>query len=315
MDALTEMVAIEKRGAIALILVDNPPVNALSHGVRLGLLKGFEEAAADDSVKGVVLACRGRTFIAGADITEFGKPGKTPGLEEPQVAMEDCPKPVVAAIHGTALGGGLEIAMCAHYRVGAPAARYGQPEVKLGLNPGSGRHAAAAAGDGGAQGAGDVRDRRPDRLGRGAGDGPDRQDHRGRPDRRGDRLRGGAGCGGAPLKKIRDRDEKIDEARADRSVFDAFRKQIARKTRNFEAPAKNVDLIEATLDVSFDEGIKQEQEAFQTLMAGRQSEAQRYYFFSEREAAKVPDIPRETPLRDVKSVGFWAPARWVAVSR
>ena len=138
MVAITDMVSLEQRGDIALVLIDNPPVNALSHGVRLGLLKAFEQVADDDAVKGVVLACRGRTFIAGADITEFGKPPKAPGLAEPQAAMEDCPKPVVAAIHGTALGGGLEVAMCAHYRVGAPAAQYGQPEVKLGLVPGAG---------------------------------------------------------------------------------------------------------------------------------------------------------------------------------
>ncbi|PZC43461.1 MAG: 3-hydroxyacyl-CoA dehydrogenase [Chloroflexi bacterium] len=304
MVALTEMVALEQRGDIALILVDNPPVNALSHGVRLGLLKGFEQVAADDSVKGVVLACRGRTFIAGADITEFGKPAKTPGLEEPQVAMENCPKPVVAAIHGTALGGGLEIAMCAHYRVGAPAARYGQPEVKLGLIPGAGGTQRLPRVTGVAKAL--------EMCAIGDPIGSEEALATGLIDKiiEGDLIDGAVAyaeelvAAAAPLKKIRDRDEKIDEARADRSVFDAFRKRIARKTRNFEAPAKNVDLIEATLDVSFDEGIKQEQAAFQTLMAGRQSEAQRYYFFSEREAAKVPDIPRETPLRDVKSVGI-----------
>ena len=304
MVALTDMVAMEKRGAIALILVDNPPVNALSHGVRLGLLKGFEEAAADDSVKGVVLACRGRTFIAGADITEFGKPPKAPGMEEPQAAMEDCPKPVVAAIHGTALGGGLEIAMCAHYRVGAPAAKYGQPEVKLGLVPGAGGTQRLPRVTGVAKAL--------EMCAIGDPIGSEEALATGLIDRivEGDLTDGAIAyaeelvAAGAPLKKIRDRDEKIDEARADRSVFDAFRKQIARKTRNFEAPAKNVDLIEATLDVSFDEGIKQEQDAFQALMAGRQSQAQRYYFFSEREAAKVPDIPRETPLRDVKTVGI-----------
>ena len=304
MVALTDMVAMEKRGAIALILVDNPPVNALSHGVRLGLLKGFEEAAADDSVKGVVLACRGRTFIAGADITEFGKPPTAPGMEEPQAAMEDCPKPVVAAIHGTALGGGLEIAMCAHYRVGAPAAKYGQPEVKLGLVPGAGGTQRLPRVTGVAKAL--------EMCAIGDPIGSEEALATGLIDRivEGDLTDGAIAyaeelvAAGAPLKKIRDRDEKIDEARADRSVFDAFRKQIARKTRNFEAPAKNVDLIEATLDVSFDEGIKQEQDAFQALMAGRQSQAQRYYFFSEREAAKVPDIPRETPLRDVKTVGI-----------
>ena len=304
MVAITEMVELEMRGDIALVLVDNPPVNALSQGVREGLLKAFAQVGGDDAVKGVVLACRGRTFIAGADITEFGKPLKPPGLSEPQLAMEDCPKPVVAAIHGTALGGGLEIAMCAHYRVGAPDARYGQPEVKLGLVPGAGGTQRLPRVTG-------VR-KALEMCAIGNPIGSQEALEAGLIDEiiEGDLVAGAVAFAerlvaeGAPLTKIRDRTEKIDEARANRGVFEAFRKEIARKTRRFEAPAKNVDLIEATLDLSFDEGLKREGEVFQGLMSGRQSEAQRYYFFSEREAAKVPDIPRDTPLREVKTVGI-----------
>ena len=304
MVAITDMVSLEQRGDIALVLIDNPPVNALSHGVRLGLLKAFEQVAGDDAVTGVVLACRGRTFIAGADITEFGKPPKAPGLVEPQTAIEDCPKPVVAAIHGTALGGGLEVAMCAHYRVGAPAAQYGQPEVKLGLVPGAGGTQRLPRVTGVAKAL--------EMCAIGDPIGSQEALAAGLIDAiiEGDLVDGAVAfaeqlvAGGAPLNKIRDRDEKIDEARANRAVFDGFRKQIARKTRNFHAPAKNVDLIEAALDVPFDEALERERDVFERLMAGRQSQAQRYYFFSERQAAKVPDLPRDTALRAVKSVGI-----------
>ena len=304
MAAITDMVSLEQRGDIALVLIDNPPVNALSHGVRLGLLKAFEQVAGDDAVKGVVLACRGRTFIAGADITEFGKPPKAPGLQEPQTAIEDCPKPVVAAIHGTALGGGLEVAMCAHYRVGDPAAQYGQPEVKLGLLPGAGGTQRLPRVTGVAKAL--------EMCAIGDPIGSQEALAAGLIDAiiEGDLIDGAVAFAeqlvaeGAPLKKIRDRDEKIEEARANRAVFDDFRKSIARKTRNFHAPAKNVDLIEAALDTPFDEALKQEREVFEELMAGRQSQAQRYYFFAERQAAKVPDLPRGTALREVKTVGI-----------
>ena len=138
MAAVSESVSIESHGAVAVITIDNPPVNALSHHVRTGIADGMQAAIADDSVSAIVLICTGRTFIAGADITEFGKAPQGKTLAEAQAAMEDSPKPVIAAIHGTALGGGLETAMAAHYRVGVAGAKFGLPEVKLGLLPGAG---------------------------------------------------------------------------------------------------------------------------------------------------------------------------------
>ena len=138
MTELTQSVRLDRDGEIAVITIDNPPVNALSFHVRQGIYDGMNAAAADDSVKAVVLICAGRTFIAGADITEFSKPPVPPSLQGAQDAMENCTKPVVAAVHGTALGGGLEVAMCAHFRVSAPSAKFGLPEVKLGLLPGAG---------------------------------------------------------------------------------------------------------------------------------------------------------------------------------
>ena len=143
MNALTQSVRLDLHDAegqptVAVITVDNPPVNALSFHVRQGILDGVSAAVADPAVTAIVLICAGRTFIAGADITEFAKPPQPPSLQGAQAAMENCPKPVIAAIHGTALGGGLEVAMCAHFRVAVPTARFGLPEVKLGLLPGAG---------------------------------------------------------------------------------------------------------------------------------------------------------------------------------
>ena len=302
MTPLTDMVDYEVRGEVALIVIDNPPVNALSHGVRAGMVEGLARAAADDDVAAVLLVCKGRTFIAGADITEFGKPMKAPGLNEAIEAMEHFSKPVVAAIHGTALGGGLETAMACHYRVGVASARFGQPEVKLGLLPGAGGtqrlprlvgykkalEMCAVGNPIGAQEAleGGLIDEIAD-----------------------DVFEGGVAFAEKviaeqrPLKKIRDLEEKVNEARANRQLFDDFRRRIGRRTRGFDAPEANVRAIEAGLDMSFDDALDYERRLFADLMAGKQSIAQRYYFFAEREAAKVPDVPRDTRMRKIEKVG------------
>ncbi len=136
--AITQSVSLERRGRVAVLTVDNPPVNALSHHVRVGLRDGLRQAAADPAAAAIVIACAGRTFIAGADITEFGQPPREPVLWEVLEVIEGSPRPVVAAIHGTALGGGLEVALACHWRVGVRTARLGLPEVKLGLLPGAG---------------------------------------------------------------------------------------------------------------------------------------------------------------------------------
>ena len=138
MTKITESVDLDRRGRVAVLTVNNPPVNALSHHVRQGLHDGLMQAGADAAVQAIVIVCAGRTFIAGADITEFGKPPTEPWLHAVLDLIENCPKPVVAAIHGTALGGGLEVTLACHYRVGVKGARFGLPEVKLGLLPGAG---------------------------------------------------------------------------------------------------------------------------------------------------------------------------------
>src|SRR5690348_974130 len=138
MSAINQVTDFSRDGEIGVITLNSPPVNALSFNVRDGLFEGFKAAIADPAIKAIVLICEGRTFIAGADISEFGGASKGASLFDVQNMMEESPKPVVAAIHGTALGGGLEVALCAHYRVAVPSARCGLPEVNLGLLPGAG---------------------------------------------------------------------------------------------------------------------------------------------------------------------------------
>ena len=300
---LSPMATLEKHGAVAVIAIDNPPVNALSLGVRQGILEGVKQAEADDEIEAIVLACKGRTFIAGADITEFGKPPQSPSLWDAMEAIENSSKPVVAAIHGTALGGGLETALVCHYRVCDGGARFGLPEVKLGLLPGAG----------GTQ-------RLPRVVGvpkalemvtSGKMIGSKEALAEGLVDMcvDGDLLSGAIDFANQvvsddkPLVKIRDQNEKIEAARANPEIFDEFRRKIARKTRNFEAPEANIQCIEAAVNLPFDEGLARERELFGKLMSGSQSAAQRYYFFAEREAAKVPDIDKSTPRREIESVG------------
>ena len=304
MTAITDMVDLEKRGSVALLVVDNPPVNALSQGVRQGLVDGLAATNADDEVEAVVLVCKGRTFIAGADITEFGKPPQPPSLFEAINGLEDGPKPTIAAIHGTALGGGFEVALSCHYRVAVPSARFGFPEVKLGLLPGAG----------GTQ-----------RLPRLVG--PERALEvvtSGNMFSTAEALESGAIdkiiegdltesavefaeqviADRAPLKKIRDLNDKVEAARGKPEIFAEFRRKIARKSRNFEAPELNIQCIEAAVNLPFDEGIAKERELFGKLVGGQQSAAQRYYFFAERQANKIPDVPKDTPQKTIESCGI-----------
>ena len=305
---LSQSVRLERDGDVALVIVNNPPVNALSWHVRQGLFDGMTQAV-ESGAKSIVVICDGRTFIAGADISEFGgNVPKAAGLQEVQAAMEDAPVPVIAAIHGTALGGGLEVALCAHYRVSVASAKFGLPEVNLGLLPGAGgtqrlprlvgvpkalemmttgRHVSSAE----AQAGGLV-----DEVIAGNGL---------------DELRAAAVAfankavaENLPLVRVRDRDDKVAEAKGNDQLFADFRKSIARKTRGFLAPEYNIQCIEAAANLPFGEGLKVEGKLFMELMTGPQSGAQRYYFFAERAANKIPDIAKDTPLIDVQKVGI-----------
>ena len=300
---ISESVTLETTDGIAVISVNNPPVNALSHHVRTGVGEAVNAAVADADVTGIVLICEGRTFVAGADITEFGKPPQGMGLNVVQAAMEDSPKPVVAAIHGTALGGGLELAMTAHYRVGVESAQFGLPEVKLGLLPGAGGTQRLPRVTG--------VEKALQMMTSGDFIGSAEALECGLIDEIVNDLREGAidftkrtVAEGKPLVRIRDRDDKVAEARDNPQVFADFRASIARKTRGFLAPEYNIQCIEAAVNQPFDEGMQTERKLFGELMTGTQSAAQRYYFFAEREAAKIPDVPRDTEQLDIQSCGI-----------
>src|SRR2546421_10093394 len=300
MTAITPSVDLDRRGRIAVLTINNPPVNALSQHVRQGLRAGLTGAIADATVGAIVITCAGRTFIAGADITEFGKPPREPGLHEVLDLIEGSPKPVVAAVHGTALGGGLEVALACHDRVGVKDARFGLPEVKLGLLPGAG----------GTQ-------RLPRVVGvekalsmMVSGDpiGADEALTHGLIDEIAEGDLTAAGVAFAekvlaekrPLKKIRDLDDKLAAVRGTPEVFANFRKSVARPTRGFKAPENIVKAVEAAVSLPFDAGLKRERELFLELMNSPESKAQRYFFFAEREAAKIPDVPADTPVREIK---------------
>lgn len=301
---MSEVVKVERRDAVAIVIVNSPPVNALSAAVRKGIADGVKSAEADASVKAIVIACAGRTFIAGADITEFGKPPQSPSLHEVIEVIENSSKPVVAAIHGTALGGGLELALGAHFRVATKDAKLGLPEVKLGLLPGAG----------GTQ-----------RLPRAVG--PElavKMIVGGDPIGAADALKNGLidevvdgdpAVGGEafarkvlaekrPLRKLRDDDSKLAAAKADKSIFTNAAAAANKRNRGLEAPLAAAEAVSHSLDQPFDQALKSERDLFMKLMNGDQSKAQRYAFFSEREAAKVSGVPEGTKPRDVKQVAI-----------
>jgi 3-hydroxyacyl-CoA dehydrogenase len=304
--AAAEAVAdLKVEGDVAILTLNSPPVNALSQPVRAGILEGVRAAVANPAVKSVVLICEGRTFIAGADITEFGKPPREPGLKEAQDAIENSPKPVVAAIHGTALGGGLEVALCCHYRVAVPSAKCGLPEVNLGLLPGAGGTQRLPRIVGAAKAL--------EMMTSGQHVGAAQCLEMGLVDEivpEGE-LRAGAialarriVAENRPLKKVRESDEKMVAARGKPEIFAEFRKANARKFRGFLAPEYNIRCVEAAVNLPFDEGMKVERQLFMELMSGTQSAAQRYVFFAERQVWKIPDVPEDTPLVPVRKVGM-----------
>ena len=305
MTAINGVTDVTVENGVAVLTLDSPPVNALSAEVRDGLALGIAAAVADPAAKSIVLICAGRTFIAGADITEFGKPPRGASLHRVQIDMENCPKPIVAAIHGTALGGGLEVALACHYRIAVPSAKCGLPEVKLGLLPGAGGTQRLPRLVGPEIALGMVTSGMP--VGAKAALGMGLIDELA-PE---GGLRDAAVAfaqrvvaEGRPLVKARDRNDKVEAARPGAAaMFADFRARNAKSFRGFEAPEANIKCIEAAVDLPFDEGMKVERDLFVPLMDGLQSQAQRYVFFAERQAAKIADLPDDTPLLPVASVG------------
>jgi 3-hydroxyacyl-CoA dehydrogenase len=267
---------------LAWILVDNPPVNAASQPVRAGIAAALEDAVADPAVGAVVLACEGSTFVAGADIREFGKPPVPPLLPDLLRAVEASPKPVVAALHGTALGGGFELAMACHARVAAPGAAVGLPEVKLGLIPGAGGTqrlprlvGALAALDMITSGR---TVKAPEALSLGIVDAV------AKGDLRAEAAALARGLAGTPPRRTLDR----TVAPVDPAVFDAAVAKVAARARGQVAPLRAADAVRLSFSAPADEGLARERAIFLDLVGSPQSAALRHLFFAEREAARVP---------------------------
>ena len=304
MTSINDVTTIEKDGNISIITLNSPPVNALSAPVREGLHKGITEARNDGETEAIVIICEGRTFIAGADISEFGKEPKGPSLFEVQEFIEDSNKPVIAAIHGTALGGGLEVALTCHYRIAVPSAKCGLPEVNLGLLPGaggtqrlprvvgvekalqmvtSGQHVSAKQC-----------------LEMGLVDELSNEDSL-----KEDSINFAKKIvsENRPLVKISEMNDKVEAARGNENIFKDFRASIAKRARGFLAPEYNIQCIEAAVNKPFHEGKDIETKLFMELIAGNQSAAQRYVFFAQRQVAKIPDIEPDTEIKPFASVG------------
>ena len=295
----------EKKDDVALLTVDNPPVNPLSSGVRQGLHDGVSQALADDAVKAIVLTGAGRAFIAGADISEFGAAAtQGPGLHEVLTMMENSTKPIVAAINGTAFGGGLEVALCCDYRVAAPKAPVGLPEVKLGLLPGAGGTQRLPRLIGAEKALQFILsgDPIPAPQAKALGIVDEVVD--------GDIVEGGIAyarkvvADGGKLRKIRDEAGKVEADRDNQEVFAEARKNAARRMRGRFAPEMIIQCVEAAVNLGdFDAGMKVEQENFRKCLEHPQREALIHVFFSEREVAKIPDVPKDTPVKDIRTAG------------
>ncbi len=302
---INDVAKLSRQGEIAVLALDSPPVNALSARLRDGIKGGIDQAVADPEVRAVVLICRGKTFVAGDDITEFGKPRTGTPLPDLIELIENSPKPVVAAIHGTALGGGLELALGCQYRVAVPSAKVGLPEVKLGLIPGAGGTqrlprlvgaqkalelitAGAQVAAPAAQGLGVI----------------DKVVAEGELEAEAIAFARGLLTSGQSHPRVRDREDKIGPDRGHPEIFADFRKANARAFRGFLAPEYCIRAIEAAVNRPFDEALTYERSLFMELVAGSQSAAQRHVFFAERQVWKIPDIGDDTPTIPVNRVGI-----------
>ncbi len=296
---MSGLVQLTKSGDVALITINNPPVNALSPGVPEGIGEAIEQIEKDGSVVAAVLIGGGRTFVAGADIKEFGKMTsgqgrRGPGLLPLLLKIEDCSKPVVMAIHGTAFGGGLELAMAGHYRVATPDAQIGQPEVKLGIIPGAGGTQRLPRLAGVAAAVEMCAEGKPVPSAQGL--------KLGIIDRviDADLLAGAIAfardVAGKRARKTRERNEKLGTPEKNALIFAAARDAAHKKQRGTIAPLAAIDAVEAATTLPFDRGCQQEQELFSKCLLADQSKALIHVFFGEREVAKVPNIPKDTPL-------------------
>jgi 3-hydroxyacyl-CoA dehydrogenase len=304
---MTQPVALTTRDGIAVITIDNPPVNALSPGVPEGVLTALETAERDPSVRAIVMICAGRTFISGADIKELEAAARNPESGGPDLhplltRIEDCAKPVIMAIHGMALGGGLEVAMAGHYRVAVADAALGAPEVNLGIIPGA-----------------EGTQRLPRLVGVAAAV---EMCVSGRPlkapqalqmgllDRviDGDLLSGAVAyageVSGQPVRRTREQNQKLGSASENASIFAAGRAQAGKIRRNQTAPLAALEALEAATTLPFDQGCKKEREIVRRVLMGDQAKAMIHIFFAERAVARVPGIPKGTATYPIAKVGI-----------
>jgi 3-hydroxyacyl-CoA dehydrogenase len=294
---MTSPITTEVRDGVLIVTSNNPPVNALGAAVRQGLAAAIDQLESDPEIKAAVIRCEGRTFFAGADITEFGKPPVEPMLPAVIDRIEASNKPVVAAIHGTALGGGLEVTLGCHYRVAVPSAKLGVPEVKLGLLPGAGgtqrlpRVAGIeAAAEMCATGT-PISTKRAAEVGlvdQIAGE---------------DSLLDDAIAFAKAMIGTEPRRSREMPVHGNPAFIQKFATENAKKFRGFDAPAANLRCIQAAVELPFEEGIAFERQEFMKLMMGTQSAAQRHIFFAERQAAKIDGISEDIQLRPIKKVG------------
>jgi 3-hydroxyacyl-CoA dehydrogenase len=304
---MSDLVQLTKVDGIAVVTIDNPPVNALSSAVSAGISSAVAQIENDPSIQGVVFIGAGRTFVAGADIKEFGEltSGKIicrESLKPLLTRIEDLRVPVIMAIHGAAFGGGLELAMAGHYRVALPSAQVGQPEVKLGIIPGAAgtqrlprlagvAKAVEMCAEGAPVKAEDaVKSGILDRL------------------VEGDLLQGviafAKEVAARPVPKTRERNDRLGEPEQTAPILAAARETARKKQRGLLAPLAAIDAIEAATKLPFNEGCQKEEELFTQCLFSEQSKALIHAFFGEREVAKIPDIPKETPIVPVNSVGI-----------
>jgi len=304
---MSDLVQLTKDGEIAIITINNPPVNALSPGVPQDISEAIEQIGNDVSVRAAVLIGAGRTFVAGADIREFGKLAsrtspRSSGLLSLLLRIEDCRKPVVMAIHGTAFGGGLELAMAGHYRVAAPGALVGQPEVKLGLIPGAAGTQRLPRLAGVAKAVEMCAEGNPVKVEDGA--------KMGIIDRiiAGDLLAGAIGFAreiiGRPAPKTREREGNLGTPHESAPIFAVAREAVRKKQRGLSAPLAAIDAVEAATKLPFEDGCREEQRLFLECLQSDQSKALIHVFFGEREVAKIPDVPKETPTLPVNNVAI-----------
>ena len=291
------LVKYEKRDGVGLVLVDNPPVNAFSVGVPRGIMESLAAAATDPDVSALVVAGSGRTFIAGADIKRLGAwPEGEPNLRDAIEVCEASEKPVVAAIHGHALGGGLELAMACHYRVSTSDARLGQPEVKIGVPPGAGGTQRLPRLVGAAKALEMILSGAPISGAQAAGVGLVDRAVEGDLVDRAIAFAAERAAAGGPHPRVRDREVRVE----DPGIFDAMRKQIERRARGMRAPYACIECVEAAVQLPFDEGLAREYEVFDAQVRSPEAAALRHLFFAERQIARVPGIGKDIETRDIR---------------